>query len=272
MHIYADDVTIYLSRRPGLLEDCVARVNEDLLRIQGWAELNKIRLNPLKSFGMVCSRNEISVRDVPSLNLNGFILPYVEKVKYLGFMINSKMSCCDATSDSIRRIYGGLRNLRISSNLLSPNMKMYLVKSLLLPFFSYNCIVYSCLDSECKRKLNVAFNDCLRYIYGLPRHISVSRYKTTLLGMSLDEFYKFRSILKLHEIIHNKCPEYLNEYLNFLQSPRGIKLTIPHFTHTIGERSYFVNAIRLWNNLPHQLQRTNSSGGFRKELIKHMSE
>ena len=53
VHIYADDVTLYLSRKPGLLEDCVARVNEDLSHVCTWADSNKILLNPSKSYGLV---------------------------------------------------------------------------------------------------------------------------------------------------------------------------------------------------------------------------
>lgn len=272
VHLYADDVIIYLSKRLGLTDDCVARINEDLSHIQIWAALNKLYLNPLKSVGMVCARSEVCLLDVPPLVVNGVTIPYVEHVKYLGFKLNRKLSCCDATSDTIRKIYCGLRSLRASSSFLHPKMKLHLVKSLILPFFSYNCIVYPCLDYECKRKINVAFNDCIRYIFNIPRYVSVSQHKRSLLGMSLDEYYDFKSILKLHNIIHKKCPEYLLEYLRFAQSPRGLRLIFPRFTHTVGERSYFVSAIRLWNNLPHQLQRIESSAVFRGRLFLYMSQ
>lgn len=271
MHMYADDVLIYLSRPIGLMEDCVARLNEDLLNIHQWSNLNKMKLNPRKSVGMICSRSEVHLQDYPPLVINGDIIPYVEKVKYLGFSINSAINCCDAISATIRKIYSGLRSLRSSSHLLLPTMKSRLVKSLILPYFTFNCSVYPCLDYECTRKINVAFNDCIRFIHSIPRHISVSHLNASLFGINLCKYYDFRNILKLHSIIHNKCPDYLNEELQFAQSPRGLKLIMPRFSHTVAERSYFVNAIRLWNGLPYELQRTSSSAVFQRKLFSLMS-
>jgi len=49
MHAFADDVQVYLSRRPGLVEDLSYRVNEDFSKVYMWAENNKLRLNPEKS-------------------------------------------------------------------------------------------------------------------------------------------------------------------------------------------------------------------------------
>lgn len=106
----------------------------------------------------------------------------------------------------------------MSSSLICTNMKIHLVKSLSLLFFSFNCIVFRCLNSESKRRMNVAFNDCLRYIHSLPRHLNVARHKNSLLCMSLDKYYEFRSIFKLHNIVHKDCPTYLYDYVNFLQS------------------------------------------------------
>lgn len=150
-------------------------------------------------------------------------------------------------------------------------MKERLLRSLVLPFFTFNCCVYPCLDFECNQKMNVAFNDCLRFIYNIPRYTSVARFKTTLFGMSLDNFYKMRNLLQLHKIIYKECPQYLNEMLHFAQSRRGLRLILPQFTHLVAERSFFVSAIRLWNTLPVELQRTHSSAIFQRKIFLHLS-
>lgn len=119
--------------------------------------------------------------------------------------------------------------------------------------------------------MNVAFNDCIRFVHNFPRYRSVYHLNASLLGLKLDAYYDFRIILKLFNIIHGKCPNYLREMLRFARSPRGLKLILPRFEHTIGERSYFVQAIRLWNNLPQELHSITSPATFRRKLFLALS-
>lgn len=49
----------------GLMEDCVVRLNEDLQRIQTWCDTNKLKLNPLKTVAMICTRREVDPKDFP---------------------------------------------------------------------------------------------------------------------------------------------------------------------------------------------------------------
>lgn len=270
-HMYADDVLLYNFSELGLMENCIVRVNEDLTSIQKWSLENKLLLNPSKTLCMICSRSEVTLDDLPKIVLNSQVVDYVSKVKYLGFQINNKLTCCDAISDTIRRVYYSLRSLRSSSNILDTDLRKHLVKSLVMPSLTFNCNVYPSLDYECKRKLNVAFNDCLRFIYNIPRHESVSNLHSSLLGLNFEKYLMLRNVILLNNIIHNRSPAYLGEMLQFAHSQRGLRLILPRFTHTIAERSYFVKAIRLWNGLPFDLQRTTSPTIFKKKLFELLS-
>ena len=267
--MYADDVLLYIFSDLGLMDDCVARINEDLANILSWANSNKLQLNPTKTLSMVCSRREVNLMDFPNIVLNAQNIDYVSKVKYLGFQINNKLSCCDAISETIRRIYSGLRSLRFCSHFLNMELKKQLVKSLIMPYFTFNCAVYPCLDYDCKNKLNVAFNDCLRFIHNINRYESVSFLHDSLLGVNLNKYILYRNVSLLHKIIHGRCPGYLEEMLHFARSRRGLILILPRFTHTIAERSFFISVVRTWNSLPFDIQRSSSQASFRNKIFSH---
>lgn len=178
----------------GLMEDCIARLNEDLSHILSWSNGNNMKLNPAKSVAMLCSKDEINFLDFPTVEIDNEVITYVKDIKYLGYRINKNLTCCSAISDTIRNIYFGLRSLRSSSDLLLPKMKIRLIKSLIMPYFTFNCSVYPILDCECRRRLNVALNDCIRFIYNVPRYSSVSHLRHTVLGLNLDEYLKFRLV------------------------------------------------------------------------------
>jgi hypothetical protein len=53
LHMYADDVHLYLSDDPCSLDECICRMNADLHRLYIWAAENGLCLNPEKSQAIV---------------------------------------------------------------------------------------------------------------------------------------------------------------------------------------------------------------------------
>lgn len=268
IHMYADDVQIYLSRPIGLIEDCAHRINSDLINISSWASRNHLLLNPNKSASMVMYRRDLVESDLPRIMLNGVHLPYLDRLKNLGVHFNTRMECCDQVNSILRKVYGGLRLLWLSHRLLASNLKLKLVKALLIPHFTFCSTVYSQLDSECNRKLNTAFNDCVRYIYNLRRHDHVSAYKNSILGCSLNNYLDYRGLLFLNNLINTKNPSYLHNHLRFSLSSRLGKLIIPRAHYLVGQRSFFKFISNLWNSLPVGIRRLNRSHNFKHDL-KH---
>jgi hypothetical protein len=53
LHVYADDVQLYLSDDPCSLDECIRRMNADLDRLYIWPAENGLSLNPEKSQAIV---------------------------------------------------------------------------------------------------------------------------------------------------------------------------------------------------------------------------
>ena len=48
-HLYAEDLQIYIHSPPDSLNDCVAKLNIDLLAVFNWSSSFGLNLNPIKS-------------------------------------------------------------------------------------------------------------------------------------------------------------------------------------------------------------------------------
>lgn len=271
VHAYADDIQLYLSNRVGLTEDLCYKLNEDLTSISNWAKLNNLILNPKKSYVLPISKFKLDPGNFPTLYLNDTPLIYVNKVKYLGFFINSTFSCTDHINNVVRNVYLVLRNLRMSSNCTPTEVKRKLVIQLIIPLISYSAEVYSKLDSHSLHKLQVSFNNATRYVYGLTRFSSISCWRRMVLGYDLVDYLRMRNLIFLHKLLYQKTPLYLYEKLVFGRSTRCTTLIVPRHNYLNTSRLFFVNAIKLWNSLPINIKLISRKNSFKNSLIEYIT-
>lgn len=271
-HLYADDVQVYLSRPIGLIEDLFCRVNEDLLAIYKWSVENGLTLNPSKSQAIMISQKAYETEDLPPIFLSSTRIQFVDNVTSLGYKINCTLSCRNQINYTIGRIYGCLRKLWICARFIPVDTKLKLMKTLLVPIISYAEVVYCKLDSVSMHKLQVAFNNMVRYVYGLRRYDHVSLYQNSILGCTLAQFLDARNCIFLHKIIYSRLPTYLFTKLQFAQSARTFNLIIQPFNYLNSTRLFFTYTIRLWNSLPEHIKRTWRASSFKKAILNHFSQ
>lgn len=270
-HLYADDIQIYLSRRIGLIDDLIFRINEDLTSICKWAEENGLTLNPKKTQALLVSKKEYNTEQLPTISLYNSSVSYVKSVTSLGFKVTNDLSCRDQINFVVGRIYGTLRKLWISSNFTPTDTRLRLVKTLLVPIILFSELVYPKLDSMSEHKLNVAFNDMTRYVYDLRRYDHISPYSTKILNCTVSKYTNYRNCIFLHKVIHTKTPLYLYERISLCHSSRTGNILTPSFKYLNSSRLFFVNSIRLWNSLPISIKQIREIANFKTEVFKHFS-
>jgi len=271
MHAYADDIQVYMSRRPGLIEDLCCRLNEDLSRINEWARNNRLKLNPDKSCVLPIANFPVVQSCLPQIKLGNTQLSIVNKAKNLGFVLNSSLSCKDHINSVVGKIYFVLRNLRLTSEFMPSETKAHLVKQLILPIINYGATVYSKLDSSSMHKLEVVFNFATRYVFNLRRYDHISPWKTKILGCSLENYLRVRNCIFLHRIFYFKIPSYLVEKLRPSLSIRCTTFIVPQFKFLNSERCFFINAIRLWNSLDQRIRSECNVGKFKRLVTEFFS-
>jgi hypothetical protein len=87
-----------------------------------------------------------------------------------------------------------------------------LVQSLIVPLFLYCDEVYSQSSVGVNSMLNVAFNSCARYIYGIPRGASISAFSRRILGVPLNVYFNLRKASMIW-LLCTGVPDYLSDRL-----------------------------------------------------------
>jgi hypothetical protein len=280
-HLYADDLQIYRHFSPGDIQSTIALVNSDIDNITIWAFRHGLSLNVSKTkvlmTGSLRLLNKIDFTMCPKLKLNGKDLEYSDKVKNLGLTITKTLGWTEHVATTCNRVFACIHSLKRFALFLPLNIKVMLVKTLVLPHFNYCDYVLTDMTVELCDRLQRAQNYCIRFIFNLRRHDHVSQFFQALNIMRLQQLRSYHILLLLHSILINKSPVYLSEKFRFISdiSERHTRggdalLAIPIHRSNFYNKSFIVTACRLWNNLPIEIKTTDKGARFGagvKELL-----
>lgn len=270
IHIYADDVQIYLDCSTISNESISRCVNEDLSSIFEWSSRNMLSINIAKTYALFITSSPYH-EELPLLTINGNRLNYADKATSLGFTIRSNFEWDGYILQQCGKIYSKLRTLRLTGHFLSSNIKLKLFKSLILPFF-INCdFLLMQASSSTINKLKVALNSCVRYVFNLGRFDHVSHLQSVLIGCSLENFVKLRCCILIKNIVTTEQPGYLFTKLTPCRNFRSQKFILPRHHSTKYGNSFFVRGVTIWNSLPNDLTNEPSRMRFRRKCFEHFS-
>ncbi|XP_055714303.1 uncharacterized protein LOC129808549 [Phlebotomus papatasi] len=222
-HLYAHDLQIYCSGDPLNSSHALDAVNDDLERISHWADNNGLVLNARKSQALLVhsrGRNPISFQ----LFLSDEEIPLSSKVKNLGVIFNDTLTWSDHVAEICRKVFLTLRTLRRA-------------------------------HAEEHSRLRLAFNSCLRYVFGLRKYDHVSAYGDSILGLPLPGYLDTRVVDFISRILSTGRPRYLTELVVAGSSSRSSCLRVPGSGSRKFRNSIFVEGVILWNALPRERKR-----------------
>lgn len=265
IHLFADDVQIYFDSVDLPLNEMARIINLDLSKIHDWSMRNLLPLNAVKSRVMFISRSRCPPA-LPSIRLGNDDLEYVNKFTNLGIVIQNNLEWEGHINLQCSKIYGSLRSLRITANMLPSAVKLRIFKSLILPHLSYGCEFLTNASARAIDRLRVALNCCIRWIFNLSRYDSVTHYQQQLLGCSFHNFLKLRYCLALFKIVNTEKPSYLFDKLRPFQGTRNRNFILCHHNTSHYGGTLFVRGIVNWNLLPSEIKSIRNYKSFRREV------
>lgn len=269
LHMYADDVQVYMSSTKSDLAENVQRLNSDLCSIDSWAKSNGLLLNASKSKCLVISSKNFNLPENINIHISNVSIDIVQQAKNLGIIFNDKLTWRDHIISAVGKTNAALRNVYVGQKFTPLNIRLTLAKTFLVPKLIYGCELFSSCSRDMMGKLNVTYNNIARYVFGLTRRDHVSEYAKRLFGVSFENLMRIRTLTSLHKIITTKSPQYLYNCLKFSTSPRNCHLIqIKHRKH-LSDKFFFINAIRLWNLLPSNIQTITNDKHFKSELFNY---
>lgn len=269
-HLYADDAQLYKFFSSVDAAANIELVNRDLHAVADWARSNKLILNAAKSKAIIIGAR--CLKDPPTVQLNGVVIPYFSSVKNLGLIFNERLTWSDHVVKVSQRIFIGLRNLWPMSKSTPLRTRILLARSLLMPHLEYcSEIFFYGLDAESLKVLVDSVKSVVRYVYGLGRYDSTDLYVNRFLGCSLETYLRVRSLCFIYKVDCLGEPAYLKELLIPGHSSRLVQLSVPRFDLALGKRSLLVQGVIDWNSLPLNIRKRSSLNAFKNDCLSFLN-
>lgn len=165
VHMFADDVQIYFcaDSRTSTME--MSRlINYDLQQVFQWSQENLLPINTTKTKAVFINRHRRSHFSMPELIMNNEQIQFADQVNNLGVIFNSKLDWEPQINSQVGKIYGILKQLSLTTNHLSYQMKIKLFKSLIYPHFIYNDFIYL---NATANSLNKLASCCTQFLHSI---------------------------------------------------------------------------------------------------------
>jgi hypothetical protein len=176
---YADDIVLLapswraLQSLINLLDECANDIN----MVCNIAKTVCMVYNPKNSRMIIDSK-------VPNFTLNGNVLQFVDKFKYLGHVINNKLSDDDDVKREIRNMFMRTNVLIRRYNKCSVAVKLSLFRAFCMCL--YDDSIWMNYSVTVFNKLRSCYNKCIKMFFGYNRMYSMSQLLSELSLPSLD--------------------------------------------------------------------------------------
>ena len=269
--LYADDTAVFYSAKN--IHEVQRILEGQLSNVSQWLSENQLTLNLSKTKSMTIGSRQILAKGKLNLNLRGSSIENVESFKYLGVLLDERLTWDQHVDFLCKKVSKRLGVLRRASEFLDIPSRKLLYYALILPIFDYCDVVWGNCSITLSNRTQVLQNRAGRLILGirgLYRDTPVEHILDSLGWVKLDARRKFHLDFITFKIL--QCgPTYLADKftrVSHIHSHRtrataNSMFYIPRFKSSTGQRSFIFRATMSFNQLPQSVRQAPSKQTFR---------
>ena len=203
--LYADDTCVLVNGKS--LNLIIETVNSELQLLSTWLKSNKLSLNTTKSYYAVFHRARMKLHDSIKLKIDNTNIKEVQCIKYLGVILDNKLSWIQHISYVKSKISKGIGIMYKARNYVNKNALLGLYHSYIYPYLIY------CIESW-----GTATNCHIDPLYILQKRIlrilTFSNY-----DVPSELLFRYTNILPLCKLVHYRIGIMMYKYANYLLPP-----------------------------------------------------
>jgi hypothetical protein len=273
IRLFADDTCLFIEVDEQ--EEAANAINEDLEKLNQWANKWHVDFSPPKTKELLISRTR-GVEVHPQLFLDQVPIQQVNEHKHLGLIISKDLSWkyhIEEIVDKANRRLGVLRHLKYKLNRLSLE-RIYM--GLIRPLLEYGDIVWDSpaeyLDTLESVQLNAA-----RIVVGATARCSTQGLYNETGWETLANRRSHHRLTLFYKIVNGKAPAYLvNLIPNLVQARTNYNLRnrgdidIPRTRLAIHTNSFIPSTTRAWNELDINIKNLPSVEAFKANHARNL--
>ena len=229
---------------------------------------------------LIGTRHQLAKITIDGITVGHSVIAPQSPVRNLGVWLDSNLSMGDHITKTSSAAFYYLYNIRRIRKYLSKECTETLIHAFISSRLDYcNSLLYG-LPAYQIQKLQRLQNSAARLVFHESKFCHITPLLRALHWLPVAYRIIFKILLLTFKAIHKLAPTYISELVSpkdtggryYLRSNNGKLLNIPpcKSLSTLGDRSFYMAAPKLWNDLPLFIRNISSVNAFKKALKTHL--
>ena len=268
--LFADDSNIFIHGEN--ITEMIDTLNVELQNIHKWLLSNRLSLNIEKTYSMLFTRNRSSIRLSKDITIAGEKITKVESTKFLGIVIDSKLSWESHSKFIRKKIAKGIGVIGKARKYLSKYTLRSLYFSFIYPYISYGIEAWGSAAACHTLPIFKLQKKIIRMITFSEYRAHTSPLFQDMNILNFYEIYIQQICLLMFKVYHLQCPTtvsnmFQKNYQHHSHSTRSsCKFRIPLFRLSNLQKSFLYKGIVIWNYISNVIDYNCSIYSFKMRL------
>jgi hypothetical protein len=271
--IFADDTNLFIKGKT--VNETIQLMNLEIKKIVQWLNANRLSLNVDKTHYLIFRSSKRRILEHDQMYINGQILECKDETKFLGIILDCKLSWSNHISKIKSKIAKGIGIFVKARKILPISSMITLYYSLIYPHMTYCIEVWGLAADIYILSLFRLQKKIIRIIKSVPTRTPSDPLFKELGILKLNQIYMHKIILFMYNFIKNFLPSIFND---MFKRNRNIVTTSTRQTHdlhvTTCRTEFFMKSIRfkgpkIWNEFSKKIDHFCCYYTFKKR-VKHM--
>ena len=267
--LYADDCNIFF-KATNLNVSAV--VNSSLEMLSNWFACNQLALNTTKTNYMIFSGRRRF--QVDNISINGTDIHKVSQCRFLGIVLDDKLSWRPHIQFALRKISRSIGILRKVNRHLSRNFMLQLYNSFILPYLQYGITAWGSASKTSVNSLFLYQKKAIKVALNVPTRTSTTEIFENTKFLSIFELYKLYVAIFMFRFQNSFLPPCFDQYFVSHTHSHGTRnssnYVLPLFSTNYCQQSILFQGPKLWSTLPYEIRTSSSLPIFKKQLRRYL--
>lgn len=272
MFMFADDTNVFISGK--CLKQLEVTMNNELSVLSEWLRSNKLSLNVSKTHFMIFSPPRKKENHIVSLNIENCPLHKVHQTKFLGVILDSKLSWKPHVAYIKGKISKSIGIIHRAKQFLNRQSLISLYYAFVYPYITYCITVWGGANNTTIHPLIVAQKRAIRCISCVPKRSSTAPLFRDLKILDFHSVYKLHVLMFVYKYNQSMFPSTFNDFFTMnadihrYSTRQTSNFYPPRYKLDVSQTGFKYNGCKFWNSLSSDVKNLHvSHSTFKKRLI-----
>ena len=267
--IFADDTNLFITGKD--INSMINTMNQELIKINDWMIANRLSLNVAKTqYMIICGPKKFPITD-SDVYINQHKITMVNTVKFLGIIIDSKLSWSSHILYIKSKIAKSIGIICKARKKLCKNTLLTLYYSFIHPYLNYGIEIWGNTYAKYTNLLFIQQKKTLRIIKSVGPRDSTKDIFKELNILTLYQLYQHNIAVFMFKYLKGYLPEVFKGMFSYSLAQRynlrtSNNLRLPYFRLNICQQHVRYTGVKIWNIVTSKIYHFCSIHTFRKKF------